>query len=237
MEGFHAPIGEDREALTHREAEKVGIATAATIQVELAAVIEDLTELLLRQERYEERLAMRTGDADRSDDPPRIPLTGRLRIRGDGETGAPERHLEVLAGSTMTLFSGGEPARRGEPALRFIDYRLLLGGEDRPRQLVGRKLLRDDPRLDAFEDSTTLFFDLCDGETPKRRGILRLPAQAFFGFQLPSFRATNTDDPVRQAWALAAFGHFFLGRLAQVYAPELAGLVPLLSKAARRTHV
>ncbi|MCC6640769.1 MAG: GMC family oxidoreductase [Deltaproteobacteria bacterium] len=237
MEGFHAPIDAGGEPVTHRDAEKSGIRTAAAIQVELAAVIDDLAEFLARQERYEDRLATPAGDEQPSSPPPSIPLTGRLRICGEDATSPHERVLDVLAGSTMTLFSGGRRARDSEPVARFIDYRLVAADDARRLLLVGRKLLRDDPRLDAFEDSTTLFFDLVEEEIPKRRGILRLPAQAFFGLQLPSFRVTNTADPVRQTWALAAFGHFFLGRLVQVYAPELASLVPQIAKAARRTHV
>jgi hypothetical protein len=70
-----------------------------------------------------------------------------------------------------------------------------------------------------------------------RRGILRLPANKFLSVQLPSFRATHTDDPVRQAWALTAFGHLFFGSLVNVYVPELADVARMVAKMAARTHV
>lgn len=236
MEGFHGPIGGGRERGAYREAEKEGIRSAATLEMRLDAEVEDLSDFLLKQERYEQQVAASHSVASASYGPPQISVRGEVRIRGAGGSDATEQRLEVLGGSAIALTAADERGDRDAPQ-RCLSYRLLLGGSERPRRLEGRKLLRDDPRLDAFEDSTTLFFDLLEDGVAIRRGVLRLPAQVFLGVQLPSFRATNTNDPVREAWALAAFGHFFLGRLAQVYLPGVRGLAPLLGRSARRLHV
>ena len=65
--------------------------------------------------------------------------------------------------------------------------------------------------------------------------MLRLPASEFFGRQLRSFRV-DTDDPARQAWAMASFGRFFFGNLVDVYLPGLDKLGELGVSLLRRSH-
>ncbi len=64
-----------------------------------------------------------------------------------------------------------------------------------------------------------------------------MPASAFFGRQIPSFKATNTEDPLRRSWALAAFAKVFFGHLAGVYVPELDRVVDVAKSIMERTHV
>lgn len=233
MTGFHAAAGE--RAPGFRDAERSGIERSAPLEIRLAAVVDDLSGFLQRAERAERALA-RGGGAEAAD-PPEIAVTGTICARDLPGAADGEGTFSVLDGSRITLFSSGGRAAAAAPAARRMEYRLRFEAEGRPWRLEGHKLLRDAPGLDAFEDATTLFFDLFDGDTRVRRGIARLPTSVLFGTQLPSFRATHTEDPLRQTWALTAFGNFFLGRLAQIYAPELGGLAPILAKAVRRTHV
>ena len=99
----------------------------------------------------------------------------------------------------MRLFARGE----GRETRTIVDE-LELEAPGRVYELLGQKIIRDDERFDVWEDATTLYFNLFEKgrAEPLRQGILRLSAADFFGKQIPSFEATNTDDPVRQSWAL-----------------------------------
>jgi hypothetical protein len=135
----------------------------------------------------------------------------------------------------LELFS--QPPHAGSD--RNLRYRLHFHIGDEPWFLDGLKFIRDDEGFDVWEDTSRLFFEISRGRPPAavRRGILRLPAAEFFGLQLPSFEATNSVDPARRSWALAAFGRFFFGNLVEVYVPELDRVVNVLQRIAERTHV
>ncbi len=151
-----------------------------------------------------------------------------------------DRVLRVVPGRcTLQLFSTAPEAVGRE--WRQLRYDLELEGDiGRRYRLEGWKDIRDDAHFDVWEDATTLRFQLHDlarsNAGPFRQGILRLPASKFFEVQLPSFRATNTADPLRQSWALAAFGKFFFGNLVDVYLPELDRLGEVLRNVVNRSH-
>lgn len=97
-----------------------------------------------------------------------------------------------------------------------------------PRQLLGTKLLIDDPGLDAWQDLTTLYTDLIDEHgNVCASGIVRVGLQEFLNRQLPSFTvhpdAQSALSDVQRAVALVRFLKRFFGDLARLY--DVGGLV------------
>jgi cholesterol oxidase len=102
-------------------------------------------------------------------------------------------------------------------------YRLPLSdGEGHPLTLVGHKVVEDDPGLDLWTDTTTLFTRVLSGhvETDAEQeqagtiavGILHIHPLDF-AKQLTTFRAR----PVSRVDAVARFGALFAGDLWDVY--------------------
>jgi hypothetical protein len=169
--------------------------------------------------------------------PAPIQIKGTVEIEGWPETQKTEFPLDPDK-SNLQLLSKGSRAGQG-PEQRTMNYKLYFSVNNTPYLIDGVKILKDDERFDVWEDSTTLFFHLKDEKSQQvlREGILRLPASEFFGEQLPSLKATNTDDPARQSWALAAFAKFFFGHLVDVYVPELDQVIDVVKGITERTHV
>jgi cholesterol oxidase len=125
--------------------------------------------------------------------------------------------LTVVRGS-FELFAGSE-----ERGARRMHYHLHLDdGHGNPRTLSGRKEIRDDPGLDLWTDTTTLYTRMYRGyveigEEHSARilgaGMLRLGA-ADLVRQLGTFTTTGPNGSA----ALLQFGRFFLGELWEVYA-------------------
>ena len=223
------PIGDRRESQNPPRHEPIGIRFAermtgfhhaipagspeCLIEANLEVEIADLARFLELQRRGEVQA---------------IPVKGEVRMQGIPEL------LPVIRGSCMRLFARGEGRET-----RTIVYELELEAPGRVYELLGQKIIRDDERFDVWEDATTLYFNLFEKgrAEPLRQGILRLSAADFFGKQIPSFEATNTDDPVRQSWALASFGRFFFSHLVDIYVPELDRIVDVVKSVAERTHV
>jgi len=187
---------------------------------------------------------------------PRRRIETSLYVRIDDLAGFLARHAQdsnvdvpVAEGSTLTI--GDEEPMSLDPStsslrimadrgldelnreVRFITYK--LASKDHRCLLRGEKTIRDDAGIDAWEDTTTLAFRVCHDGMPGH-GVLRLSADAFFSHQLPSFRV-DTDDPARQAWAMASFARFFLGHLVDVYLPAFDQLTELGVSAVRRGYV
>jgi choline dehydrogenase-like flavoprotein len=212
VEPAHRPVG---IRFTEKMVGTVqGTSGLRAIETELTAKIDDLAGFLA--------LHKRESDA-------RVPIIeGTLKI-GENEPLSidPERSLMQVMVDRGLDESGRE--------VRTIKYYLVPRGADEEKdRLDGSKVIRDDPGLDAWEDTTTLSFDLFElGK--KHEGVLRLPAAEFFGGQVPSFEA-DTDDPARQVWAMLTFGHFFFGHLVDVYFPGLGQLGELAGSLLRRGH-
>ena len=132
-------------------------------------------------------------------------------------------YLTIRDGSFNLFVPGPEAGSR-----RMV-YRLLFSDDEgNARTLVGHKEVRDDPGLDVWPDTTTLFTRLLDGHvlTPPPddpdeesvpvagAGVLRI-AWADLMVQLTTFRTTGPDG----AEALYRFGRFFFGQVWDVYGP------------------
>jgi hypothetical protein len=180
-----------------------------TIETSLTARIEDLAEFLARHERE-------------STVP--IPI-----VAGTLTLGSRQLQLDPTQSVLRVMVDRG-PDETGTER-RTLEYTLVAPG----CRLEGKKTIRDDQGADVWEDTTTLVFELFENGELSCGGELRLPASEFFGHQVRSFRV-NTDDPARQAWALASFGKFFLGHLVDVYLPALDRLGELGASLLDRGH-
>jgi cholesterol oxidase len=115
----------------------------------------------------------------------------------------------------------------GEPGRVWMRYRLPFtdaGGN--PLTLVGFKDVHDDPGLDLWRDTSTLYTRVLAGHV-EPAGDEHAPVVAAgvitiwlrdFAHQLTTFRVTGPDAATR-ARAFAAFGRLFLGTLWDLYAP------------------
>jgi cholesterol oxidase len=115
-------------------------------------------------------------------------------------------------------------------------YRLFFAdGEGSPLTLSGFKDVHDDPGLDLWADTSTLYTRILRGHVPAAEeagaevvaaGILHIHL-ADFARQLTTFR-THGPSPVARARGLSQFGQLFLGKLWTIYggqARDAAGAV------------
>jgi predicted patatin/cPLA2 family phospholipase len=122
-----------------------------------------------------------------------------------------------------------------DSAIKWMLYRLFFrDGGGRPRTLSGFKYVKDDPGMDLWHDTTTLFTRILDGHVPaaEEGALEKDPEQLkkkvlasgiitihFFDFlqQLTTFR-TEGPNLSDRASGLARFGRLFMGKLWDVYA-------------------
>lgn len=122
-----------------------------------------------------------------------------------------------------------------DPAVKWMRYRLFFrDGEGNARTLSGFKYVKDDPGMDLWHDTTTLFTRILDGhvsaeeegamgnepeQPPKKVLASGIIIIQFFDFmkQLTTFR-TEGPNLSDRASGLARFGRLFMGKLWDVYA-------------------
>jgi hypothetical protein len=101
--------------------------------------------------------------------------------------------------------------------------------------LSGYKRMRNDPGLDAWRDTTSLFVKVT-GPAPARSapgvtraaGVLHVDLSGFLFDQIHSIEITQTKDPARIVWAAATFATFFFGSLQRIYLPQVGGALDTL---------
>ena len=114
----------------------------------------------------------------------------------------------------------------GDKRRKRMFYRLPFDdGQGRPLTLLGHKVVEDDPGLDLWMDTTTLFTRVLSGHVVTdadqqqadtiATGILRIHPLDF-AKQLTTFRV----HPATRLDALARFGALFAGELWDVYKPR-----------------
>jgi cholesterol oxidase len=128
---------------------------------------------------------------------------------------------------------------RGRPRReRLMTYCLWI--QDQGLVLKGYKRIRDDPGLDAWRDTSTLFVTLRDDTGAVRgAGAIHVDLPGFLFGQLASIRVgyvrehgfEESADATHSAWAIAKFGAYFFGSLQRIYTPEAHGALGAAFKA------
>lgn len=143
-------------------------------------------------------------------------------------------HLGGLAGDIdFAPFGRAIPATRGvfnlfspadDPKMKLMVYELAFEHDGQPYYLAGHKDVKDDPGLDLWKDTTTLFTTLHRGDNKDGpvigAGILSLgPIE--LAKMVGTMHATGTDSEIEKTKALARFGKFFMGELWESYIAKL----------------
>lgn len=122
------------------------------------------------------------------------------------------------------VFSLFRPAGDAETKLMVYEAGFRHGGRD--WYLAGRKEVRDDPGLDLWADTTTLFTRLHEGPDATGpvagAGILRLGVGDLIRL-LSTVRVTGEGSAAQKAETVARFGRFFLGELWERYGRHVPG--------------
>jgi choline dehydrogenase-like flavoprotein len=126
--------------------------------------------------------------------------------------------------------------RRGEPAQeRRMNYGLEFTDDGgRIWSIKGYKRIASTSSFDAWRQTATLCIELWQGRLGaadsqlRGAGAVHVDICSFLDDTLGSVKATGTEDPNRQAWAVLEFTKFFFGTLQRIY-------VPALQKVARRS--
>ena len=148
----------------------------------------------------------------------------------------PEHDTDDVQGYIECPALGGKlPVEKGmfnlfiddaDPSRKKMFYRLFFRDEDgQPLTLSGFKDIRDDPGLDVWADTTTLYTRILKGHVSAEEeesaeiaaaGIINI---YFFDFlkQLSTFRTEGATISDRTS-AMARFGRLFMGKLWDVYA-------------------
>lgn len=116
------------------------------------------------------------------------------------------------------------------PRVRTMRYRLwFTDAAGHPLTLRAHKTVTDDPGVDAWADTTTLYTQLLighvaaddDDATVTAAGVLRI-RPLDFARQLTTFRTKGRSLRARGS-GMATFGGFFMGQLWRTYRPRLRG--------------
>lgn len=152
----------------------------------------------------------------------------------------PRHEAEARGWVRCEALGGKLPVSRGVFNL-FVDtdsdsekrmlYRLhFTDGVGHPITLTGHKVIRNDPGLDLWPDTTTLFTRLLrghvdsdgeDGSELIASGVLRVQ-KLDFARQLTTFRASGPTLAAAGA-ALVRFGRLFMGHLWRIYGRRPVG--------------
>ena len=147
---------------------------------------------------------------------------------------ADPKHLGRLKGSIdFPPLGNGLPAKSGvfnlfspsrKAGLKYMVYELSFKHDGKPHYLAGKKHVHDDPGVDLWTDTTTLFTTLHAGSDDKApmigAGVLRLDMGDFLKL-MSTIKVTGAKSAKDKAAAVAKFGRFFMGELWDTYGPEI----------------
>jgi predicted patatin/cPLA2 family phospholipase len=155
----------------------------------------------------------------------------------------PEREATAKGYVRCEALGGKLPVERGvfnlfvyeeDPSRRRMLYRLFFrDGDSRALTLSGFKVIEDDPGLDLWTDTTTLFTRILEGHVEPEEGeqaqivasgIINIHLLDFFR-QLTTFR-TEGPTAAERASALTRFGKLLLGDLWDVFARRMLSSSP-----------
>jgi cholesterol oxidase len=106
-----------------------------------------------------------------------------------------------------------------------MQYKMKISSvEGKTFFFYGFKVIHDDPGIDSWSDTTTLYITVYEGENEQGRvlgkGILRIPIASFMR-QLTTMQVTNAKGLTERWGALLKFGRFFGGQLIDTYGANL----------------
>lgn len=107
-----------------------------------------------------------------------------------------------------------------DPRMKYMVYELGFKQGGNSYYMAGRKEVRDDPGLDLWKDTTTLFTKLHEGGDTTGSvigaGILSLGLEDLARL-VSTMRATGADSIEESSKAVLEFGRFFMGKLWDSY--------------------
>jgi cholesterol oxidase len=106
-----------------------------------------------------------------------------------------------------------------------MQYKMKISSvEGKTYFFYGFKVIHDDPGVDSWSDTTTLYTTVFEGENEKARvlgkGILRIPIASFMR-QMTTMQVTNAKGLAERWQAMLKFGRFFGGQLVDTYGANL----------------
>lgn len=112
-----------------------------------------------------------------------------------------------------------------QPGVKNMIYRMGLSARDGTEYwFEGFKVIRDDPGIDIWPDTTTLYVTVWQGRSNAGplvgRGILYIAPEDFIK-QLTTTKITNAPSKVTEAKDLVRFGMHFMGELWKTYGLHL----------------
>lgn len=104
---------------------------------------------------------------------------------------------------------------------RRFEYKMrLTASNGSVYRFEGHKIVRDDARLDLWDDTTKLYVDIWEGDTPEgepsARGILTI-ALGDFLTQMRTIKGIGGKSRIERLGAVARFGAHFAGSLYDIY--------------------
>ena len=175
------------------------------------------------------------GASKRSDDRVRLETEFTLRMEdADAFITDPMHPARVEGSITSSLIGGTRPVQRGtfnllvqqdDPRRKQMRYRIVCtDSSGKLVTLTGLKHVQNDQGLDVWDDTTTLFIKLFEGEVDeageatarvRAAGIIRIELFDLLR-QMTTFRAEGGSSSSR-ASAVSRFGGLFMGKLWDVY--------------------
>jgi cholesterol oxidase len=106
-----------------------------------------------------------------------------------------------------------------------MQYKMKISSvEGKIYYFYGFKVIHDDPGVDSWSDTTTLYITVYEGENEQGRvlgkGILRIPIASFMR-QMTTMQVTNAKGLAERWQAMLKFGRFFGGQLVDTYGANL----------------
>ncbi len=104
---------------------------------------------------------------------------------------------------------------------RRMEYKMTLSSEEGQTFFFeGFKVIHDDPGLDLWSDTTTLYITVYEGKNSQGKcvgqGILHIKPMDFLR-QMTTMRVTNAKSTGERLKGLSKFGYFFAGSLFDIY--------------------
>jgi cholesterol oxidase len=105
-----------------------------------------------------------------------------------------------------------------------MQYKMTLNSaEGRTYHFYGFKLIHDDPGIDSWSDTTTLYITVRENDEKGKvvgKGILRIPVASFIR-QMSTMQVTNAPGLTARWKAMLEFGKFFGGNIVDSYGANL----------------